>query len=126
MNQYSLLYTVHGTDSALLPYMICAHMDVVPVRPMNWEESPFNGTIKDGVLYGRGTLDDKGALMVSRQGTSEEVLDRPTFDSCACHLIIVLPFSFQAAMEALESLLTRGFQPKRSFYLAFGHDEEVR
>ena len=28
-------------------------------------------------------------------------------------------------MEALEILLQIGFKPKRSFYIAFGHDEEV-
>ncbi|XP_076350590.1 N-fatty-acyl-amino acid synthase/hydrolase PM20D1-like isoform X2 [Tachypleus tridentatus] len=28
-------------------------------------------------------------------------------------------------LEALEFLLEKGYQPKRSFYIAFGHDEEV-
>jgi carboxypeptidase PM20D1 len=30
-----------------------------------------------------------------------------------------------AQMEAVEALLKRGFQPKRTLYLAYGHDEEV-
>ncbi|KAL8595180.1 hypothetical protein ACOMHN_013853 [Nucella lapillus] len=30
-----------------------------------------------------------------------------------------------AILEALEFLLSSGFRPRRSFYLAFGHDEEV-
>ena len=33
---------------------------------------------------------------------------------------------FQGILEALEFLLSNGFQPRRSFYVAFGHDEEVR
>jgi len=28
-------------------------------------------------------------------------------------------------MEALEYWLSQGVQPKRTFYIAFGHDEEV-
>lgn len=34
-------------------------------------------------------------------------------------------FSVVAIMETIEHLLASGFQPKRSIYLAFGHDEEV-
>ena len=29
------------------------------------------------------------------------------------------------SMEAVENLIAKGFQPKRSLYLAFGHDEEI-
>jgi acetylornithine deacetylase/succinyl-diaminopimelate desuccinylase-like protein len=37
------------------------HMDVVPVAREYWSVDPFAGTIKDGYLYGRGTLDMKGS-----------------------------------------------------------------
>ena len=29
-------------------------------------------------------------------------------------------------MEALQFMLSRGIQPERGFFVAFGHDEEVR
>ena len=32
---------------------------------------------------------------------------------------------FQGILEALEHALKDGFKPQRTFYLAFGHDEEV-
>lgn len=38
---------------------ILAHLDTVPVSN-NWSYPPFELTQKDGVLYGRGTIDDKG------------------------------------------------------------------
>ena len=38
---------------------ILAHLDTVPVSS-NWSYPPFELTRKDGVLYGRGTIDDKG------------------------------------------------------------------
>src|ERR1700716_3952927 len=36
------------------------HMDVVPVTPAYWSVPPFSGDVKDGFIYGRGTLDMKG------------------------------------------------------------------
>ena len=35
------------------------HMDVVPAAPAYWSVDPFAGTIKDGYLYGRGSIDMK-------------------------------------------------------------------
>ena len=34
--------------------------------------------------------------------------------------------SLMGIMEAVEALLAQGFTPRRTVYLAFGHDEEVR
>ena len=35
-------------------------MDVVPARAQEWSVPPFSAEIRDGYLYGRGTLDTKG------------------------------------------------------------------
>jgi carboxypeptidase PM20D1 len=92
----SLLYTWTGRDPSLSPIALLAHMDVVPVVPgteASWSEPPYAGRIRDGVLFGRGALDDKSGVL--------------------------------GILEAVERLLHDGFQPRRSVYLAFGHDEEV-
>lgn len=60
---YSLLYTVQGSDPSLKPYMLCSHLDVVPVDESKWSVDPFKGIIKDGKIYGRGTMDVKDALI---------------------------------------------------------------
>jgi putative selenium metabolism hydrolase len=40
-----------------------AHVDTVDVgNPENWEQDPFTAEIKDGMMYGRGTCDMKGAM----------------------------------------------------------------
>lgn len=44
--------------------MIAAHLDVVPASNDSWEVPPFEGQIKDGYIYGRGTLDAKNGVMV--------------------------------------------------------------
>ena len=96
VNEYSLLYTWTGSDPSLKPILLAAHMDVVPVEPetgADWTHPPFAGTVADGFIWGRGTMDMKQSLM--------------------------------AILEAVEFLLENGVIPKRTVYLAFGHDEEV-
>ncbi len=40
--------------------ILLSHMDVVPANPKEWEVPPFSGTVKDGKIWGRGAIDDKG------------------------------------------------------------------
>lgn len=64
--ELSLLYTWQGSDPALDPIILMAHQDVVPVNEgtlEDWAGAPFGGEIIDGVVYGRGALDDKGSLV---------------------------------------------------------------
>jgi succinyl-diaminopimelate desuccinylase len=45
---------------------ILGHLDVVPPGKLSdWENGPFDPIEKDGMLYGRGTQDDKGPLLAS-------------------------------------------------------------
>lgn len=39
------------------------HMDVVPASPAYWTVDPFAGTIRDGYVWGRGTLDMKATAV---------------------------------------------------------------
>lgn len=50
-----------GSDNPI--YAFAGHTDVVPTGPeKNWRHPPFEPTIKDGYLYGRGAADMKGSL----------------------------------------------------------------
>jgi succinyl-diaminopimelate desuccinylase len=50
-----------GTDKPVLAF--AGHTDVVPSGPVNqWHTPPFEPTLKDGFLYGRGAADMKGSL----------------------------------------------------------------
>ncbi|MEH0155250.1 M20 family peptidase [Limibacter armeniacum] len=62
VKEFSLLYTWEGTNPDKKPIILLGHMDVVPAEGKtleSWTEAPFKGTIKDGYIWGRGTLDDK-------------------------------------------------------------------
>lgn len=63
---YTLLYTWPGADPALAPLLLMAHQDVVPVNigtESDWTAAPFSGDIVNGYVYGRGAIDDKGAMV---------------------------------------------------------------
>ncbi len=40
--------------------IVLSHMDVVPAVASEWKVPPFSGEVKDGYVWGRGALDDKG------------------------------------------------------------------
>ena len=43
---------------------VLGHLDVVPAGN-GWDYPPFAGTVDGGRLYGRGSLDDKGPMLIS-------------------------------------------------------------
>jgi acetylornithine deacetylase/succinyl-diaminopimelate desuccinylase-like protein len=45
--------------------LLMAHLDVVGVDKSKWSVDPFAAVMKDGYLYGRGTIDDKGSLVAN-------------------------------------------------------------
>lgn len=55
------------------PILFMSHQDTVSASG-DWKEAPFSGLIKDGRIWGRGTVDTKGSLMCIFQ-SFEELLE---------------------------------------------------
>jgi len=96
VNNYSLLYTWQGKSTDLKPVLFMGHMDVVPVENLTDGEWRYPAFL--------GKMTDG---FVWGRGTMDDKM------------------SLTAVLEAIEMLLKEGFQPKRTIYLAFGHDEEI-
>jgi succinyl-diaminopimelate desuccinylase len=62
------LFARRGNDGPHLCF--AGHTDVVPVGAANWRFDPFGATIHDGVLYGRGACDMKGAIAAFTAATA--------------------------------------------------------
>ena len=93
---YSLLYTWPGRDAQAAPLMLMAHQDVVPIAPNT--EADWQQPPFSGAVQG-GFVWGRGAW--DDKGNLVSIL------------------------QAVEMLASEGFQPRRTVYLAFGHDEEV-
>jgi carboxypeptidase PM20D1 len=94
--KYSKLIKLKGSDPEKLPLLLTAHMDVVPVDQKNIDKWDFPP--------------------FSGQIHDGFIYGRGTLDD-KCSLLGIL--------EAVEALISNGFQPKRDLYLAFGEDEEI-
>jgi carboxypeptidase PM20D1 len=96
VSQYTLLYRWQGVDQTKNPLILMAHQDVVPVED--------------------GTQQLWKAPPFSGEVKDNAIWGRGTVDD-KVNLISI--------MEAAEALLTRGYQPTRTIYFAFSHDEET-
>jgi acetylornithine deacetylase/succinyl-diaminopimelate desuccinylase-like protein len=64
----ALVGRLRGKDVVGGPLLIAAHMDVVGVERSQWTCDPFGGQVRDGFVYGRGAIDDKGMLATNLMG----------------------------------------------------------
>ncbi len=95
IDSFNYIYEWKGTDPSILPMVLMAHYDVVPVEASAvklWHAQPYGGEVKENYIWGRGVLDDKASMI--------------------------------SILEATEAQLQKGFTPKQSILLCFGADEE--
>ncbi len=58
-------YGRYGNDPSKPTVLIYGHYDVQPAEPFDlWRSPPFEGTVRDGNIYGRGSVDDKGQVLM--------------------------------------------------------------
>jgi carboxypeptidase PM20D1 len=93
---YTLLFKWEGTNPELKPFVVMAHQDVVPIE----EASRQLWTVDP---FGGEVKDN----FIWGRGTTDDKIN----------LISI--------MEAAEKLIKENYQPTRTIYLVFGHDEEV-
>jgi carboxypeptidase PM20D1 len=63
-NSFSRLYTWKGKNPSMKPMVLMGHFDVVPAGEITqWEKNPFSGENDGTFIWGRGTLDDKAAMI---------------------------------------------------------------
>ena len=58
--QTNLVVRLKGRDASKKPLLLLNHFDVVPVDAKAWNIDPFGAIIRDGYIWGRGSLDMKG------------------------------------------------------------------
>lgn len=95
-NDFTPLYFWEGSDPSLDPILLMGHYDVVPIDSTD--------------------IDNWEQEPFSGRVQDGYVWGRGALDN---------KFTVMALMETAEYLIAEGYQPQRSIYFAFGHDEEV-
>jgi len=96
VNEYSLLYTWQGEQPELPALVLMAHLDVVPADPSTLEQWQHQPFSGE---IADGFIWGRGTMDIKSQA--------------------------MAILEAMELLIKQGYEPKRTIYIAFGHDEEI-
>ena len=79
--------------------MIYGHYDVQPEDPIDqWETPPFEPTVKDGTLYGRGATDDKGQVFTHVKAVESLI---KTEGQLPCEVIFLLEGEEESGGDAL-------------------------
>ena len=75
-----------GTEGPL--FCFAGHTDVVPAGPEDeWHTPPFEPTLKDGMLYGRGAADMKGSLAAFAVACERFIIENPDHNGSIALLI---------------------------------------
>ena len=78
--------TRRGGDGPVL--CLAGHTDVVPTGPLEeWRSNPFEPSIRDGLLYGRGAADMKSGLAAMVTAVEEFVGEHPAYPGTLAFLI---------------------------------------
>ena len=134
----SVVARVEGTDRSKPALVVHGHTDVVPADPANWSVDPFEGVIRDGMLWGRGAVDMKNmdAMIITALGDILESGRQPARDLVIAffadeenggvfgshHLVDKYPELFAGATEAISEVggYSVTFGGQRSYLLQTG------
>lgn len=134
----SVVARVEGADGSKPALVVHGHTDVVPADPANWSVDPFEGVIRDGMLWGRGAVDMKNmdAMIITALGDIVESGRQPARDLViaffadeenggvfgAHHLVDNHPELFAGATEAISEVggYSVTFGGQRSYLLQTG------
>lgn len=78
----NVMARVPGRDSGKPALVLHGHLDVVPAIAADWSVDPFEGVVRDGMLWGRGAVDmkDMDAMILTAVGDILRAGEQPERD----------------------------------------------
>jgi acetylornithine deacetylase/succinyl-diaminopimelate desuccinylase-like protein len=92
----SWLHAPEGAPTVL----VYGHHDVQPEDPLDlWTSPPFEGTVRDGKIFGRGSVDDKGQVLMHLAALEAHLITRGS-----------LPINVKVVVEGEEEIGSPSFE----------------
>jgi len=86
--------------------IIYGHYDVQPVDPLDlWESPPFEAQVRDGKIFGRGAVDDKGQVLMHLAAIEAHLRTRGS-----------LPINIKVVVEGEEEIGSPNFEAALARY----------
>ena len=83
--------------------LVYGHYDVQPVEPLDlWTSPPFEPTVRDGRLYARGSVDDKGQLFLHLKALEAHLAVRGTLP---VNVVVLAEGEEEVGSEHLEAFV---------------------
>jgi acetylornithine deacetylase/succinyl-diaminopimelate desuccinylase-like protein len=88
--------------------LVYGHYDVQPVEPLElWESPPFEPTVRDGRIYARGSVDDKGQLYLHVKALQSHLA---THGNLPANVIVLAEGEEEVGSEHLAGFIERNAQ----------------
>jgi acetylornithine deacetylase/succinyl-diaminopimelate desuccinylase-like protein len=92
-----------GTDAPTV--LIYGHYDVQPAEPLDlWTSPPFEPAVRDGRIYARGSVDDKGQLFLHIKALEAHMRTR---GSLPCNIVLIAEGEEEVGSTNLEPFIDR-------------------
>ena len=92
-----------GAGEGAKTILVYGHYDVQPAEPLElWDSPPFEPEIRDGRIYARGSVDDKGQLFLHVKAIEAHLATRGTLP---CNVIVLAEGEEEISSEHLPAFI---------------------
>ena len=114
---------LRATRPTKRPVLILGHMDVVGADTAKWQTPPFEATLRDGYLYGRGVIDDKGMLAAATTAMQQLSARRNQLDR---DIIFLATAAEEGGSGGVDSVVANHFALIRDAEFALNEGGRIR
>ena len=114
---------LRATRPTKKPVLIMGHMDVVGADTAKWQTPPFEATVRDGYLYGRGAIDDKGMLAAAATAMQQLSARRNRLDR---DIIFLATAAEEGGSGGIDSMVANHFDLIRDAEFALNEGGRIR
>ncbi len=119
----NLVARLRATTPTKRAVLVMGHMDVVGADLANWTSPPFQPTERDGYLYGRGTIDDKGALAATAVAMRRLAAQRDSLDR---DIILLGTAAEEGGDQGIDTVIAKHFDLIKDAEFALNEGGRVR